>query len=398
MSSAERAPGGAFSAGTSEPAIELRVPPQGSIETVDASVTRISRMMKQIFHNELAVRRWEATASRKGRRFVKAEDGTIKLTTNADLVVEPLRKAREKRDEHLKELRHIIDYALTTGAYEDSPCPECSLSLPQSPLDFIRAVPTAELRTSRKLCKTCKGRGAVRVKKDDPESKEAFKRISYFKKVLDDTIRCAKVRYSLVEADQAYRELESSNQKILRKLGNEAKTSLEGEDAVQGVRQGFIDAAVRFDPTRESMASFGTVAYNWCYRNSRARQPGQKRAGVYAMSIESMDRPDKDGAPVVSQIVSSEGAFGSFSGGESDPNLALDLKEKIAALTQDQRDVIMSIMNGHSSVSKDGDVVVNVAAIARELGKSKEEVRRLRDTAFARLRDSLGGYVEVLRD
>jgi DNA-directed RNA polymerase specialized sigma24 family protein len=344
-------------------------------------------MLQGVFDQELEVGKWERTAASKGWRWVKAANGKLKRAKVSEQVAPALAEARAARDEHLAELRHLIDYALTTDAYEDVPCPDCGPpNFPNSPTALVEALTNVKPRPAMSsFCEKCKGRGAVRARKTDADSAAAFKRISYFKRVLDTTVLCAKVRYSRSESDDAYLELEKQNIRLLRKFSNEEQTYLESDDALQGVRQGIVDAAVRFDPTRPEGANFGTVAYNWAYRNSRHRAEGQKRAGVYAPSID-VDTDDGRGG-LRENITSSDGAFGSTVPDGKDPTLVLDLREKIAALPGQQGPVVMSIMAGN-----------NIRATAQQLGLKGSVVRRLRSMAFSALRESLSGYVEVLRD
>ena len=171
------------------------------------------------------------------------------------------------------------------------------------------------------------------------------------------------------------------------KFGNERQTSLEGADAEQGVRLGIVDAAMRYDPTRSEQAQFETVAYMWARRNSRARHDTQKRAGVYAPSIESMGT-DEDGNGIAAMVTSTHGACGSLEPEEGhDAGLKLDMAEQISLLPEEQRLVMTGELRGLSA-----------AQIAEEMGVSAVKVRRLRSKAFDTLRESLSGYVEMLRE
>jgi RNA polymerase sigma factor (sigma-70 family) len=421
---------------------------QGKDEAIDASPTRIARMLRQVFKNEQKVRAWECMGVSPGRRLVKGEDGKLHWKELPLLVGDSLKKARHARDEHLAELSHVIDYALTTVAYEDVRCESCKL--PAAPLDFIRAVPDFE--EPAMACQTCLGRGLVRAKRTDPKSKAAFKRVTYFKTALPDVVCCAKIRAGTSDQDAAYRELEARNGNLLVKFGNEKQTSLEEGDAKQGVRQGIIDAAMRFDPTRPEMAQFNTVAYKWCFRNSRARHFAQKRAGVYAPSLDSMGT--EDGAGISSFVTSADGALGKLEtnptahlrngairrgltcrecgdvsavdpetwaslglceahviadakkkkrkkqtlppGSDYEPRprvgacskeLRLDLTAQLKLLPPDERDVVLCYYAEMSD-----------AQTARKLGRTKQQVRALRAEAFESMQAGLTGYVEMLRE
>jgi hypothetical protein len=389
------APGGACPVAVIEPAISQSPPTR-----VVADPVRIERMLRTVFKNELDIAKWESMA-KSDRRYARLPGEPRPRWVKASEFAEPLLiAARRVRDRHIEDVRHTIDLALTS-LYDDETCPDCkpwTMSLP--PLEFIREAASAEPPPgSTAMCKTCKGEGLVRKQKTGPEAKKAHKRISYFKKVLDTTALCAKIRYGTSDASAAYTQLEQQNEKLF-KFGRESQTSLEGEDAIQGVRKGILDAAVRFDPTRPECADFGTVAYNWAYRNSRHRRPGEKRAGVYAPSIEGIaaGSPQADSQSVQSSITASSGAFGTYSAEHSDQTLVLDMREQVAALPADQRAVIASIIGGQMSFSKTGAPRIKMGAIAEELGMTKAQVRRLSEAAFKTLRGSLSGYVDVVRD
>lgn len=381
----DEAPSGAFfAAHTMKPATIIRS--QGTDEPIDASPVRIGRMLREVFRNERNIRAWESMArtADSRRRLVMGEDGKLHFTPVRDLVGDSLREARLKRDEHEAELRHAIDYALTDAAYEVVTCP-ANCRLPENGLDFIREV--AEFEPPASTCKVCSGVGSLRRKKEDKKSKAAFRRINYWGNVLDDVVCAAKVRAGVTDQNDAYIKLETRCRNLLVKFGSEKQTSLEGADAEQGVRQGIMDAAMRFDPTRKEGASFNTVAYNWCRRNSRARHDYQKRAGVYAPSVEAMGT-DEDGNGVAALITSSDGALGTFEAlPESAHELQMDIRGQVASLPSDERAVVMCEMSGMSTVE-----------ISERLNMPTAKVRRLRDAAYEALRETLTGYVDMLRE
>lgn len=348
---------------------------QGPSRHIDASPIRIARMLRTVYKHERDIRAWEDMLSSDGKRYVMGEDGKLKWRPVRELVGESLKTAKLKRDEHIEDLRHVIDYALTEDLYQRSPCPGCKL--PSDPLAFVAGV--AEFEPAED-CPTCSNTGVVRTKKDDEESKKAHKRITYFKKVLDDVLDCAKIKAGTFDRHEAYLRLEAKNRNLMVKFGNEKQTSLEGSDAEQGVRMGIIDAARRFDPTLPNMASFNTVAYNWCYRNSRARHDWQKRAGVYAPSVEAMGT-DEDGNGMSAMITDTFGACGTFGSVSSTQNLKLDVAEQVRNLPDEERTVVAMEMTGHT-----------VSQISEHLGVSTIKVRRLRSAAFEKLREGLVGY------
>lgn len=312
----------------------------------------------------------------------------VKLVDGPELVGKSVQEAQHLRDEHIANLRQAIDYYLTAVAYEDIPC--CGCRLPVDALEFAAAV--LDFEEPANQCELCLGRKVIRSKKTDPQSGADAKLVGYWSTNLDDFIRCAKIKTGATDADEAYSELETANRFLLIKFGNERQTSLEGADAEQGVRHGLIDAAMRFDLLKQKngkycCATFNTVAYNWCRRNSRARHRGQKRAGVYAPSIESMGT-DEDGNGMASLITSAEGALGTFDVPTSaPPSLVLDLREQVEALPELQRAVVEAEL-----------AELSTGETARRLEISTAKVRRLRELAFETLRETLGGYVSTLHD
>lgn len=366
---------GAFSAPTQKAAMAV-ISRQGTDQRIDCRPIRIARMLRTVFSNERDIRAWEDMQRSDGRRLVKGADGKLHWKPVRELVGDSLKKAQAKRDDHIADLRHVIDYALTEDLYRYVPCPDCRL--PEDGLSFVREVADFEPTSD---CGTCGNSRTVRVKKEDKKSKAAHKRITYFKKVLDDVIDCAKVRHGTGDRHEAYARLEGRNRNLLVKFGNEKQTSVEGADAEQGVRMGIIDAARRFDPTRPEMASFNTVAYKWCFRNSRARHDWQKRAGVYAPSVEAMGT-DEEGNGMAALITDTHGACGTFgSSSTTDKNLRLDVAEQLSRLDETERSIVTMEMSGYT-----------VTQISREMGVPTVKVRRLRLAAFEKLREGLVGY------
>lgn len=383
------APKGAFPVAQEKPAKSQGAPCSYDI---DASPIRIERMLRSVFSNEQKIAQLQKLAPvvEEGKRYcIKlAGESKLRYVTSAS-VGEELAKATRERDSHLDEIRHVIDYALTTDAYEDVSCSDCEpWTMPLDPLEFIAVAATAEPPSgSTSMCKTCLGVGTVRERKKDKESKAAFKRISHFKRSLEITQLCAKVRYRSSDHSEAYARLEEMHDRLITKFGNEQQTTLESDDAAQGARMGIMDAAMRYDPTRPENAAFGTVAHNWAYRNSRERKRSDARAGIHASSLDDKFGANWDGTKV-EQVASSNGALSSFDQSvSSDDALVIDMRNKISCLPKAQRRVVMSIYGGDT-----------VATAAKALKMSRGDVELLRDKAFATLRDSLSGYVDVVCD
>ena len=368
---------GAFTAPAQQAAMAVIAQQGGDGQAFDCSPVHIARMMVGIFTHERDIRAWEDMQSSDGKRLIKGADGKLHWRPVKDLAGESLREARERRDTHEANIRQTIDYALTVDAYQESPCPGCRL--PGDALGFIRGVADFEPVED---CGTCRNTGKVRLKKTDEQSLKGQRRITYFGKVVDDVILCAKIRAGTSDRHWAYDRLEAQNRQLLVKFGNEKQTLMEGADAEQGVRMGIIDAAMRFDPTRSEGAMFTTVAYNWCRRNSRARHDYQKRAGVYAPSVEAMGS-DEDGNGMSALITESVGSVGTFGVSEKvDQGLTLDVAEKVKLLPDDERTVVELELTGHT-----------VVQISRTMGVPTAKVRRLRVAAFEKLREGLVGYM-----
>lgn len=370
--------GGASFSAVNQPAISLIRPMQGGTE-ISADPIVIGRMLQEVFQHEKGIKSLEdkvKDSKNTGGRLA-CIDGEVRRVPLAELARRELVTARQRRDEHLDAIKQSIDYALTTAAYADVPCPSCRL--PQAPLEFIKAV--GEFQPANK-CNECLGRGTVRVKKQDPQSTKDFERVSYFNSVLDDVVLCAKIRACTSDADDAYTKLEQKHI-VLMKFGNENQTHLEGEDAQQGVRHGLIEAARRFDPSRGEGAVFQTVAYNWCFRQTRARVYGQRRAGVYAPSADAIEL-DEDGTSAMSAISSRNGSFGSFKIQDSDHTVDTDVREKVALLPSLERTIIEGEMAGRP-----------LSQIAAQLGLPKPRVRYVRDRAYDLLRYHLRSYETV---
>ena len=431
--SKREAPGGAKLSTYQQPAILA----QGANLLLDASPTRIARMIQDLSVNEQSIKSWEDLLPRVTHQN-KADGGYWAATL--DHVKAELTTARRMRDEHIADLKHVIDYAINTAAYEDVPCSMCRL--PADGLEFIQAFP--EFQPPAIQCKGCLGLETRRAKRTDAKSIEDAKLIGYWGRVLDDAIRCAKIKANTSECNQAYIELEADNWSLLVKFGDEKQTSLEGDDALQGVRQGLVDAAMRFSPLKKkdekkgkwfkvaadvqrslakavkakdqkgidawegcaikanklakmeqenlayACATFNTVAFSWCRRNSRARHYGQKRAGVYAPSIETIflgdrggvDSPAPNGAEFITSAV---GALGTLiPSSETPQSILLDLRDQVARLPEQQRSVVNLGMAG-----------LTTGQISDRMSITRVAVRKLKSTAFESLRDALAGYANV---
>ncbi len=127
---------------------------------------------------------------------------------------------------------------------------------------------------------------------------------------------------------------------------------------------------------KTSTADFKTYAYNWSYRNSRARKDTDKRAGVYAPSLDAMVSGDDGENGDKGMILhTNEGGHGL---------LSMDLKHQISQITDAQQRAVLNYTLAGLSLGE----------IAQALGVSKATVSKLRDTAYSTLRGKLTGYME----
>jgi DNA-directed RNA polymerase specialized sigma24 family protein len=370
----------------SRPAIE-KYSAQGVTDKGESSVIHIARLLRLIFDNATRISVLEEMRGCIGKKLdgIPMVNGSIvNYDSMSELVDDSIRKAIIYRDRNIESVKYAIDYALTTEAYYDSLCSACRL--PLDALMFIKII--AEFEPPNVRCDICKGLGTVRLERVDKVSVSNAKKIKHFRNVLEDTILVSKVRAKSSDSNSAYLSLELKYKQLMFKFGNESQTSLEREDAEQGVRQGIIDACQRYDPTHSKMASFSTVAYSWAFRNSRARKNSQKRPGVYAPSCDGMIRDLESGRTIVDELSSKQGALASTSVLKSDGSLAMDMRDGISRLPKDQANVMRDMKCGFT-----------LKQIAARHNFSTKEVSLLRGQAFNTLREFLSVYkVEALHD
>lgn len=430
---------GASQAPAEVPAM-LIIRQQGRSKRINASPTKIGRMLLQIYDLEQEISDYEKLPRYNGKRMFRV-GGKFKNINP----VKALANAQRARDEHIEDIRQLIDYAQTVDGYHEVDCPGCHL--PADPLEFAAQLPDFDYPA---MCETCKGAGRVRQKKQDRKSRADRKRIAYYKRELENVRLAAKVRADTLDSSEAFAQLEAKCERLAKKLSNEKQTALEWEDALQGVRQGIVEAAHKFDPTQKQMAAFTTVAYWWAFRNSRPRHPGQKRPGLYAPSVDGMHMGTDLEGKVSTLVHQSVGALGKLvrptgraSGAghgdsckkcgdvaEIDPDtwqptgfcapcaavqakakpkkeepepgrdydgggervscprdLLLDLRDRMSKLPDAQQTVLRAEMDGQQ-----------VQEIAQTLGCSTVTVRRLRESAYETLRATMLDYAESLRD
>jgi hypothetical protein len=397
--------------------------------------TEIMRMVSALFTREQRIKEAEdIVAVVQGQvRMVEAKKGQMlphRFETTVSLLNDDLAYANSRltavkawRDFTSQKIRLFLDHALSTTPYCDRMCGCRNGSSQTSPLPG---------------CKDCCGKGTIRSEKTNHYAVAATAKLKHLKKVLCVTELCAKVKAKTSEANEAFKTLLDNNVGLIRKFRSEKQTSMEQDDAEQGAIMGILDAAIRFNPVKPecyicsrpgcgekveippcgacagqgevndltcktcgglglkpksggmtcpkcknprmmlktSTADFKTYAYNWSYRNSRARKDTDKRAGVYAPSLDAMVSGDDGETGDKGMILhTNEGSQGL---------LTMDLKHQISEITDpQQRSVLNYTLAG-----------LSLGEIAQALGVSKASVSKLRDTAYATLRGKLSGYME----
>ena len=388
---------------------------------------------------------------------IKTVEGKLKMTQHprdqetlnllqGDLTYaqQRLTAVRAWRDFTSQKIRMFLDHALSTTPYRTIICKVCRKGNSQN-----LALPN---------CGTCKGTGTIQKEKSNHFAKAAVEKLKHLKKVLCVTELCAKVKAQTSEANDAYKTLLERNMGLVRKFRSENQTGMEQDDAEQGAMMGILDAAIRFNPVKPesylctrckhtaplpeceschgkgevdhedcescggwgikplpggmvcekcqnprmmvktSTADFKTYAYNWAYRNSRARKDTDKRAGASTLggksvhSLEAMTDNCEEGT-TLNVVQSSEHAALGMVGGQTSVlsgtgHLSMDLKTQIDSIGDAQQKAIINYTLAGQSLGE----------IAQMLGISKATVSKLRDTAYATLRNRMTGYMEPVKD
>ena len=387
------------------------------------------------------VMRLVASIYRREERLKAAED-TVKTATAAQLPEAKKRydSVRKWRDFTAQKVRVYIDHALTVTQYRVKTCTMCD----------------GGRRSPQMSCQDCGGLGTVRVAKTSPAVIDSVQRIEHFKKVLPVTELCAKVAARGSEAEGAFNQLLQSQMGLVRRFRSEKQTALEQDDAEQGAMLGIHDAAIRFSPVKPecyrcyvcgntkdlhscaecdgtgevgekacrpchgwgkltvsnepcdkcgkkrmtiktSMANFPTVAYNWAYRNSRARKESDKRAGQVKLggkrvrSLDVLTTNDDGDASGMAPTGSNDGGLPTtkaevhYEGGSS--RMAMDVRQQLKFIKDErQKTVIELILAG-----------LSVVDIADRMGINKATVSKIRDAAYASLAAGLKAYKDIGR-
>lgn len=328
--------------------------------------------------------------------------------------------AKAWREFTAKRLRMFLDHALSNTPYTKArECPDGK-------------------------CEKCNHTGMLREETKSPYAKAATPILRHLSRALEVAELCYKVRARTSEKDAAYKTLLDRHMGVVKKFGNPHQTAMEGDDAEQGAMIGLLDGAVRYDPTepiqylcpicgyREkvkkqtveidgkirkrrkadenkmcpsakckkrvassdepnpmmvltSTAIFQTVAWSWSKRNSRARKTTDERPGLRP----SIDDPTLGGkkaedgglADQVAVVDGKAQIVGEKTKIEDKGLAAMDLHTQIGLLEDEtQKKVVEYLLDNHTP-----------AEIAAKLDMTSRQVVKVREAAFAVLRERLGG-------
>ena len=433
---------------TQGPQLVNRKAKGGTDKYIQAQPTEIMRMVTALFTREKRIKAAEDLVAlvqgqvKDTERLletdpsVRNQETLTLLKGDLDYANGRLGAVRAWRDFTSQKVRLFLDHALSTTPYRKIICHDCRKSGDD---------------LADPACKACNGLGIITKDNENHYAKASVEKLKHLKKVLCVTELCAKVKAKTSEADKAYAELLQNNMGLVKRFSNENQTLMEKDDAEQGAMMGILDAAMRYNPAKPecymcsackattpiptcptckgegevgdkdcapcggfgiktqaggmkcekcgnprmmlktSTADFKTYAYNWAYRNSRARKDTDKRAGVYAPSVDAMldgvNHAD-DSKTGTAIVVGSTGSVGKIAGKaikhEDGGLLTMDLKHQIAQLDDPQQ---KAVINYHLAG-------LSLTEIAQALGISKATCSKIRDAAYGILRAKLTGYRE----
>lgn len=177
------------------------------------------------------------------------------------------------------------------------------------------------------------------LKRNHPQAQGKADEIKHIIKVRDDIALTAAIKAKGSRSHDAFEKIRNDYKWLVSKFARPGKTPLEIEDAVARGVEGLWDTAMRYDAT-SSMASFSTVAYNWVYRNTRARTRADAKPGQvmidgelkYSVSIDGYSGNDDEEQTEFS-LVSTD----SSTAGDS---LKFDVEEALSSLDAHHQEIL----------------------------------------------------------
>lgn len=230
-----------------------------------------------------------------------------KLVTRRDSI----RKIKDANGVVIKEVKRKghtqvcnIEIKRCTKALEtrekDIALAEKKLAEATSPLAIEKAKERLEVaiirkdNTAKRLDMFLKFAEEHNLKRNHPQAQSKAAEIKHIIKSRDDIILTAAVKAGGSRSHRAFEKLCSEYKWLVNKFARPGKTPLELDDAVARGIEGLWDTAMRYDATRSS-ASYSTVAFNWVYRNTRARTRADAKPGQIMIDGELKHSVSIDG-------------------------------------------------------------------------------------------------------
>jgi RNA polymerase sigma factor (sigma-70 family) len=275
-----------------------------------------------------------------------------KLITRKDTV----RKIRDASGNVIKEIKRKghtqvcnIEIKRCTKAIETREkaiaLAEKKLAIATTPLTIEKAKERLEVailrrdNTLKRLDMFLDYAGEHNLKRNHPQARSKAAEIKHIIKVRDDIALTAAVKAGGSRSNDAFIKIQNEYKWLVTRFARPGKTTLELDDAFARGVQGLWDAAMRFDATR-SGASYSTVAFNWVYRNTRARtradlKPGQlmiNKELKYSISIDGQQNEDCSEQP--------EFSFASTESSTTGDSLKLDVTEALLLLESAHQEIL----------------------------------------------------------
>ena len=219
------------------------------------------------------------------------------------------------------------------------------------------------------------------LKRNHPQAKSKADEIKHIIKVRDEIALTAAVKAGGSHSHSAFETLRDNYKWLVNKFARPGKTTLELEDAFARGVEGLWDAAMRFDATRSS-ASYSTVAFNWVYRNTRARTRADVKPGQIMIDGELKYSVSIDGQYNNDDNEQSEFALASTESSTMSDSLKFDVAEALATLDAQHQEILH--MRHFSNMSYD--------QIAKRVSMPVNLIKQLTTEAHRMLQDKLKAY------